>query len=227
MSVWFCIPSARPASEADQVLALWQNQGYKIALWRDGAQDPPLHDLLMTGAYTGYSRAVNALVKEVLRHDSSCDWTVTGGDDTEPDPGKTAAVIASECTGHFGGTFGVMQPTGDPWADHSIERICGSPWMGRDFCQRAYRGNGPMWPEYFHMFNDEEMQHVALKLGILWQRRDLTHFHHHWIRECGREPEFLKRANSRQNWDSMKAIFTARKAAGFPGHEPVNEEEAA
>lgn len=227
MSVWFCVPSARPRAEADAALAKWRAQGYRIALWRDSDQDVPLCDLLLTGPYPGYSQAVNALVREVLRRDPRCEWTVTGGDDIDPDPHNTAEQIAVECTAHFGGTFGIMQPTGDSWADYSIRRICGSPWMGREFCERAYGGNGPMWHEYFHMFNDEEMQHVALRLKCLWQRDDLTHLHHHWQRESDqvvrgkREPAFLKRANSRENWEAMGAIFRARLKAGFPGHEPA------
>lgn len=36
MSVWFCIPSARPAVEAEPVLAKWRTMGYKIALLRQG-----------------------------------------------------------------------------------------------------------------------------------------------------------------------------------------------
>jgi hypothetical protein len=86
-----------------------------------------------------------------------------------------AKQIAKECTAHFGGTFGVMQPTGDRWANGSIDRICGSPWLGREFCTRMYHGKGPMYGGYLHMFGDEELQHVATRLGVLWQRRDLTH----------------------------------------------------
>lgn len=136
----------------------------------------------------------------------------------------------------FGGTFGVMQPTGDRWGDDAasrkrfgedrgayIDRVAGSAWIGREFVRRTYGGNGPMWPEYFHMFNDEELQQVAEKLGVFWQRRDLTHFHQHCQREevigqgHGPRPEFLEKAYSRENWNAMKAIYESRKAAGFPG----------
>ncbi len=260
MSVWFCIPSARPVREANAVLSLWRERGYKIALWRDsvvtarseqvagcalrthwgyGSEDVPLCDFLLIGAYPGYALAVNALAHEVLKRDPQCDWVVTGGDDIEPDPHKSAEEIALECSTHFDlhlgeknpdprwKTWGVMQPTGDRWADGSIDRICGSPWLGRAFCERAYGGNGPLWHEYFHMFVDEELQAVAIKLGCLWQRRDLTHMHRHWQRAgagVSREaevPKHLEQVTSAAHWAQSMRIFEFRRAAGFPGHEPL------
>jgi len=121
-----------------------------------------------------------------------------------------------------------MQPTGDRWAEGQwgfqnapIDRVAGSAWIGREFALRAYGGDGPLWPEYRHMFPDEELQCVAEKLGVFWQRRDLTQFHNHWGRNgnAADMPTFLAEANSREHWDKYKALFEARKAAGFPGHE--------
>lgn len=246
MSVWLCTPSARPDGGT---AAKWREKGYKIALWRDRGEDLANINLLLTGAYPGHAAATNALCQEVLKLDSKAEWLVNAGDDTDPDPLASPKEIAETCSAYFGGreayktldifasdtrktsTFGVMQPTGDPWAGHSIEKICGSPWIGREFCERAYGGNGPLWPEYFHMFDDEELQCVAQKLGVLWQRRDLTHLHHHWQRQDERvvrnvkAPEFLARANSRENWDLMGALFRRRQAAGFPGHEPLSAKD--
>lgn len=133
-------------------------------------------------------------------------------------------------------TFGVMQPTGDRWGDDGvggypkgsayIDRICGSPWMGREFCERMYSGTGPLYAGYHHMFADEELQNVAIKLGVLWQRRDLTQKHCHWgrrpdaqMKDC---PDFLLPVNSPKHWSESKALFGARKAAGFAGHEPLD-----
>ena len=136
-------------------------------------------------------------------------------------------------------TFGVMQPTGDRWGDTPqsrqrfgedrgaySDRVCGSAWIGREFARRVNQGRGPLWPEYFHMFVDEHLQCVAEKLGVLWQRRDLTHLHRHWGRGPDanpnqmqnadtRMPEFLKRANSAAEWDRARAIFQKHKEAGF------------
>ena len=92
-------------------------------------------------------------------------------------------------------TFGVMQPTGDRWGDNEssraafgenrgaeIDRIAGSPWMGREWCERAYLGNGPMPDFYHHLYIDEELQEVATRLGVFWQCRDLTQYHNHPVR---------------------------------------------
>jgi hypothetical protein len=130
--------------------------------------------------------------------------------------------------------FGVMQPTGDRWGENEpwarqqfpnapayIDRICGSPWMGRELCRRMYQGNGPLFEGYQHMYVDEELQCVAQSLGVLWQRRDLIHYHDHWGRTEGSAPEHLAEATSAAHWDRSRAIFNRRKAEGFPGHEPI------
>ena len=248
MSVWATFPAARP--EAESTVPLWIKAGYRVALWRDPGAQPINADLIITAPYPGHSVSNNKLIKLVLDSDSTCNWCVSAGDDVEPDACHPPAEIAEQCEGYFARrnerkyefnpcTFGVMQPTGDRWLeDHyraqfpdepaHIDRICGSPWLGREFCQRINQGCGPWWPEYFHMFNDEEMQAVAKRLGILWQRRDLIHLHRHWARHIDGSmaavpemPEFLAHANSPANWNAMKAIFDARKAAGFPGSEPL------
>lgn len=255
MSVWLTIPSARPPAEAERCLSKWRAQGYKIALWRD---KPHIDDaafiantaLLMHGEYPGYAQAVNRLIAKVMKHYPGAEWFIAAGDDTEPDMNHTAEEIARQCGEHFEqmvhrshdavmdcpvelwktGTFGVMQPTGDRFAEGSIDRIAGSAWLGREFCRRINQGKGPLWPEYVHNFVDEELQNVAIKYGIFWQRRDLIHLHRHFMRESDKltspavkreTPEHLKAAFSPEGWGPYKAIFDRRKAQGFPGSEPI------
>lgn len=255
MSVWFAIPSARPSYEATKCLEAWRALGYKIAIWVDAccqldwAHDRPYDRIQCRATYPGYAHAVNSLVKEILENEPAAEWIVTGGDDTLPDPKRRANEIAAECSDHFEKlwmpeaegyslrpTFGVMQPTGDRFAGGHIDRICGSPWMGREFCLRVNAGQGPLWSEYTHMFVDEELQHVATKLGVLWQRRDLVHLHRHFTRVSDaldsnaaprQAPEFLREANSPAHWAKYDALFKSRRAAGFPGHEPLPVEVAA
>jgi hypothetical protein len=138
---------------------------------------------------------------------------------------KPQALWSSELARIYS-TFGVMQPTGDLklWPGSAIDKFAGSPWMGREFCKRMYGGNGPMFDGYHHMFSDEELQEVAVKLGVFWQRPDLIHKHMHWGRPGVSRagiPDFLRNVNSPAHWNESKALFTARKAAGFPGHEPL------
>ncbi len=219
--------------------------------------DGPVADLLIAAErYPGYAVAANTLIAEILIKDKDAEFIVCAGDDIEPDPHHTAEEIAQECSDHFvealnrevnrrfglsepffrepvgARTFGVMQPTGDRWGDAQgpyIDRVAGSPWIGREFARRMYQGQGPYWPEYRHQFVDEELQAVAIKMGVFWQRPDLTQHHAHWGRARAGErmapsermPAFLAEANSADHWRKYKGIFEARKAAGFPGHEPI------
>ncbi len=142
---------------------------------------------------------------------------------------------------HAAETFGVMQPTGDRWGDDHqsrlmygehrgayIDRIAGSPWMGREWCKRAYQGNGPMWGGYKHMYADEDLKEVAEKFGVYWARRDLIQLHRHWGRKPAAEfatmldcPDFMQPYNTPQHWHESKKLFDERKAAGWPGSEPL------
>ncbi len=243
MSVWLAVPSKRPTDEAERCLGKWRGQGYRLAIFADGkgAQSPKCNLRIWQPTYPGYAVAVNELCQYILERDSQAEWIVAAGDDTLPDPNHSAEEIARTCCWHFSleayksgdphvvaNTFGVMQPTGDPWADSHgriIERIAGSPWIGREFARRMYGGAGPYWYEYRHCFVDEELQCVAQKLGVFWQRPDLTHMHHNWARaHAGRPqdmPDFLRDANSPEHWAKYSAIFKERKSAGFPGHEPI------
>lgn len=129
----------------------------------------------------------------------------------------------------YGSTFGVMQPTGDRYANGQIDRICGSAWIGREFARRVNQGRGPLWPEYTHMFVDEELQEVAKKYGVLWQRPDLTQLHIQYCRESaaidsgaveGRHPEHISHDGyTPEHWVKYQRLFLERRMAGFPGSE--------
>jgi hypothetical protein len=230
MSVWYAIPSKRPVSDVTRCLSAWKERGYQTGVWRDHGDELVWGDMVLDGAYPGYAASVNGLCREIISIDCNAEWIVTGGDDVFPDETLRAEEIGAQCSAHFGGTFGVMQPTGDRWGEahppHDgtaySDRVCGSPWMGREFCERMYGGNGPMHDAYTHMGVDEELQAVASLLGVLWQRRELIHQHEHWGRQPGgRAPEFLRDANSPAHWNRYKAIFEGRRSLGFPGHEPL------
>lgn len=248
MSVWFVCPSKRP--RADSTLQAWRDRGYKVAVLREPKDGEADADVVMPVThYLGWACSVNFLAKWVFTEFPDVLWIVTGGDDYLPDPNHTPEEIAEECCAHFaevtlsrigtpadrGYTFGVMQPTGDRWGEMPkhprpemrtalIDRICGSPWLGREFCRRINQGVGPLWPEYHHMYADEELKHVAEKLGVLWQRRDLVQQHNHWGRPRGMKedmPAWAAAINSPEEWNTSGALFRRRQAAGFPGSEPL------
>jgi hypothetical protein len=224
---WLCIPSAR--DEESSTVKLWRRQGYGVALFRDADAPAAFADLIVSGQYPGYACAVNRLSAVVLERDPRCSFVIAAGDDIQPDLNFTPDRIANECEEYFAGTFGVMQPVADRYGENEmhmgargsayVDRVCGSAWIGREFARRVNRGRGPLWPEYFHMGVDEELQAVATKLGVLWQRRDLIQYHQHWARKREKMPDFLKKANSGAEWDKYKKLFADRQKAGFPGSE--------
>jgi hypothetical protein len=246
VSVWFCIPSIRPPAEATACLDKWRGMGYKTAVLRQG--EPVEADLVIpTGEYLGWPRSTNILCREVFLRDRQAFWCVGGGDDYFPDSSKTAEVLSREHTTYYSRryeippfhprtTFGVVQFTGDRWGDSEstrqtfgqdrgaeIDRICGSPWMGREWCERSYLGNGPMWDGYHHLYADEELCEVAKAQGVLWQRRDLTQYHNHPCRTEGYgayAKGHLAPLYEKEAWNRERAIFEGRKAKGFPGSEP-------
>ena len=239
MTVFVCTPSARPIPEVQAWAAKWLSMGYQIAIQRDpgagDSRDFPNCKVIVRN-YAGWAESVNYLTRLVLRNHTDCDWCVAAGDDTLPDPNKRAEDIAFECIDHFidphpggekSGMFGVMQPTGDDWQDHRgriIERIAGSPWLGRQWCLRANCGDGPLYPGFFHMFADELLQEHAKQLGIFWQRPDLNQYHAHWARpraDIRDMPAFLKQANSPEEWKRSKAIFESLKAVNFAVCAPL------
>lgn len=219
MSVYYCIPSKKPTAAAQECVDKWRARGYRVALWRDSGDAPVDCDLLLVGAYPGYAAAVNALCLEVLEGWPEVEWLVTGGDDIEPDQYHSPEEIARECSEHFHGTFGVMQPTKD---GRGIETICGSPWMGAEFCRRMYGGNGPLFAGYHHNFVDNELQEVAVRMGVLWQRPDLCQKHNNWMWTTKVRPAFLDKAYSQPEWDKAQGLFFSRRAQNFPGHEPLS-----
>lgn len=243
MSVWIVCPSARPVDQVAKWVAAWRERGYRMAIWRDtgdNIRDAQIDAHVFIGEYPGYAKAVNSIVLAMIDVDPTAEWFIAAGDDVYPDPNHTADEIARQCVAHFygrgpsgsaDGTFGVMQPTGDRYGEQPnappgalkgayIDRVAGSAWIGREFARRVNRGNGPLWPEYFHMFVDQELQEVATNLGVFWQRRELTHHHEHWARARARSsdcPPFLEKANA--GYREAEAIFYRRKAMGFPGSD--------
>jgi len=229
MSVWFCIPSARTVEQSAPVFAAWHKMGYKIAIVTDDEAPRDVDLQVVCDSYPGYANSVNYLAKRVLAENLDCDWIVCGGDDTYPDPNVMADEIADQCNQHFGrlsggSTFGVMQPTGHRWGNGSrayIDRICGSPWLGREWCLRAHQGNGPMHHGFFHMHVDEALQELAVRLGVLWQRPDLTHFHEHWMLKGQPMPKFLERANSREHWNESSGLLQRLRDSEFRECMPI------
>lgn len=219
MSVWFAIPSALPAAQCNAALRRWSERGYRTAVYRDPGEAAGVEaHLVLEAPYAGYAQAVNRLCRIILDGWPKTEWIVTGGDDVVPVPDVSPDAIASECTRHFGGTFGVMEPTGDGSENH--RRCAVAPWLGAEWCRRMYGGEGPYWPGWFHFWVDAELHDVASMLGAYWERPDLCQLHKHWTLTPGTtRPAYLTAAAARNEADHQ--VYLRRKAGGFPGHEPT------
>jgi len=183
---------------------------------------------MLEHAWDGYPKAVNRLCREVLKQWPETLVCVTGGDDIEPDPEYSPEEIQQwfleracdgcfyEFDGHEHKTYGVMQPTGDPWADSQgriIERIAGSPWMGRAWILESCGGNGPILEEFHHYYEDEWLQRAAQMQGVFWPNPLVTQKHNHWTKNGGERPAFLHKAQAK--WQQDKATFEACVARNF------------
>lgn len=115
-------------------------------------------------------------------------------------------------------TMPFMQPTGD---SHGCERICGSPWLGREFRDRINQGRGPFWPAYNHYVCDRDLKLVAERLNVLWQRPELIQRHNHWSWSGAKRPDHMRKHRAKHFED--RELFTSRERSGFPGHEPILE----
>ena len=225
MSVWAVGPSIRPGGGT---LRKWAKAGYRVAVMRQGEPLDFTHHQVIVDRYHGWAASINRLIAEIMAFDREAEWFVCANDDTLPDESLPPEWIASECLNHFtweAGTlnrsFGVMQPTGDLklWPNSRIDRFAGSAWIGRSFAKRAYGGKGPLFP-YPHCYADEELMQVAQKLGVFWQRPDLTHKHLHFMRGSEPKPEWWD-ATAGADYHNSRALFEERKRLGFPGHEPI------
>ncbi len=222
--VWVCIPTACK-EHVPSTIQKWRNQGYRLALLVDEAtvDDDRIYfrevpDLVIRSrVYPGVWRAWNALAKAVMA--IGADVAVLAGDDMDPDPNLAAQEIARQYLERFPSGWGIMQPTGDRQGDiidgrWNSQRICGSPWIGREWVAKAYGGNGPVNGEYAAFYADEELQLVAERAKLLWQRNDLCQFHRHWSWGHLKRQDYHER--NQKIWDTDMALFNVRKARGFP-----------
>jgi hypothetical protein len=222
VSVWYAIPSARPANKAQPVLDQWRRMGYRVAVQRDLGAPCLNADYCVHRVYQFYGESVNYLCRLIVESDPDALAVVTGGDDIYPDPGANPAQVAAKLVQRTGGTLWVMQPTGDRWpVDQfgvaSVEKVCVSPWLGREWILRAYRGQGPYPKCYYHYFADEELFEVARNLSCLILEPTLCQYHAHWMRHGEQRPTHLEQAGAL--WQRDQALFVERKQQGFPGHE--------
>jgi hypothetical protein len=222
VSVWYVTPSCRPKEEALPCFEAWLDMGYRVMVIRQGPKLPSQAiTQISTQTYMGLPSSVNLLSRWVLAWDPKVDWIVHGGDDYWPDPKHRASWISDLCWNLCNSSFCVMQPTGDRFGGGYIDKAAASAWMGREWCRRMYRGEGPMHQGYFHYFADTELQDLATKLGVFYQRRDIIQEHKHWTREAAAKmPRHLEIPNQHLTRD--ETLYRLRRDSNFPNHQPID-----
>jgi hypothetical protein len=212
IETWVVMPTAC-AEHVPATVQRWKAKGYNVALFCDRGKQVDGADLIVTGTYRGVWNACNDASYAAL--EAGAEVCLFAGDDMDPDPNHTAEEIAAQYLVRFPDGYGLMQPCGDRQGDAIAQRICGSAWFGREWIRGAYEGRGPTNASYRHFFGDEELALVGEQLGVLWWRPDLTQFHHHW--SWGHLPKQPYHTRNQQWWYQDRALFDARRAAGFPG----------
>jgi hypothetical protein len=214
MKAWYAVPSARLVKEAQRCFDAWREMGFAVAATRK-LPDLRLDMLLCLPTYSGLWNHTNILAKQIIDDDPECQVIASGGDDCWPDPTKRADEIVDEFVEHFGGTLGVMVTKG-PTPGH--DRCAWAPFLGREWCERAFEGRGPTEPAFWHNFGDAYLYEVAERLGLLWERNDLEVAHHKWNLQSPRQrpPHLLV---PRAMWAADNARYQQLVADSYPGSE--------
>ncbi len=209
MAVFLAIPSALPADRCNANLLIWRTRGYKLAIFRDIGDEPVNAELQVFAPYLGYPHAANLLCRAVFAAFEDVNFCVNAGDDMTP-ADIPADEIERAALAHFGGTMGVLQPTGDPFGmdrfgRSAAERICGSPWLGRDFVASR---NGRVFSEsYRHFFADEQLYDELIGTPLLWQNKSLEQRHNHYHRTHESAPAHMSALRTRDLWNHDQAVY--------------------
>lgn len=207
-NVCVVFPTANLA-RAQRAEAAWRDRRYAVRV----GVDPEFGN-----RYPGYFVAVNEMIRKAAAI-YDYEIIVAAADDLFPDQTHTADDILAMFRERFPDGYGVLQPCGDDLPGTTA--LCGSPWFGRAWCERAYGGMGPFYAGYRHFFGDEELLYAASAQNAVWQCPDLTQFHDHWIRKGGPPKTDYQTRNDR-HWEHDKWLYEARKAAGWPGSAPCS-----
>jgi len=217
LNCWVVFPSAI-TTRANAAVDAWAAQGYHTLVYQDMGAQPCVADVVRFGNFPGYYKIINHLVEDALCE--GADVITCAGDDMLPDPQATAQDIGQYYLKVFPRGEGVLQACGDRQGMDSrgvpaAERICGSPTFGREWIFRSYEGRGPLWSGYHSFYADEDLKEVAEKLGLLCMARQFTFLHKHWSWGHMSRQSYQQR-NSDSYWDKDAALFSSRKASGFP-----------
>jgi len=211
LSIWVAFPSCNP-ERASQVRDAWHIRGYSVAIASENEDCLRyVEHGILEKEYQGYWKTSNRLCKELVER--GADIVVVGADDIYSDLRLSAQDIGEQFTKRFPDFFGVMQPTGDDL--QGTDKICGSPWIGKEFINQAYGGKGPYLDEFFQFYGDELMFEETKLACLLWQNPEIVQRHEHWTRKGGPNKLGYQERNSNRWWNHDREIFMKLKESGF------------
>lgn len=211
--IWAAFPSGNSEAAAICVKA-WQDAGYKVAVLIDDEQaDVPCDLLYQTDSYGGTAASFKILVNEMLGEGARLMALIN--DDFFPTFNASAENVANRYACHFPDGCGALQPTGDWYA--ALSWCCPSPVVDAEFAKRFNGGMGVFWPEYYHLYCDQEFRDVTRRIGCLVETDMIGFEHRHRTRGHADQLPAEKRQKIVARHDADKALFLSRQAAGFPG----------
>lgn len=137
------------------------------------------------------------------------DIIVQVADDIEPPLGWDSSIAELKCE-HDGN-----------WWDHDhavhINDGFGQRMTHAVISRKRYLRYGYFYyPGYKSMFNDTELEEVAVRDGVVIDGRHITIQHHHYSNKHRGQDEVDKLHGGAARWKHGEELFNRRKAAGFP-----------
>lgn len=213
---WVVFPAGNPV--AGQVCAnLWKHAGWRVGVQTDPGEPIVLCDLPISVPFVSVAATFNNFARQLLQRGAR--GIIYGNDDEFPGFGADVENFSAAFLVRFPDTFGVAQPT--RCATPDITDGAPYPLVGAEFARRINGGRGAFREEYGHYFDDREVHDVAERLGCFATLPDIEikHLHHSYG-----YPDMLPkqaRQRARSCHTAARKLYDERKAAGFPGHEPI------
>ncbi|TVQ31336.1 MAG: hypothetical protein EA376_09500 [Phycisphaeraceae bacterium] len=215
--VWLAVASDRP-EVCRLVLPAWRERGYRVALLKIGSGwEAPADRSAACERRPGWAAAINRLGRTLIPKDAGA--VVAGADWLTPDPDLEAARLATEMLDRFPDGFGVMLPGGADGAG-----VVRGVWLGRGWIDRMYAGAGGLFDGHHGVAAEQEAVALATEMGVLWRREDVKQVRHP---ELGAGEVMAPVCAETEELHALDApLHEARRAAGYPGHEPIEADDA-
>lgn len=211
-NLWTIFPSGN-SEQATICARAWRDAGYRVAVLIDAGQPAVECDqLFIEPEYRGTAAAFNRMMREI-----DADAFLCVNDDVFPGEGADAATFSQVFSERFPDGFGVMQAAGSWYA--ALAWCAPYPLIGREFIRRTYGGTGCWHEGYYHLYPDQELRDVAIRLNAYAEAKDVCIEHRHKSLGFADTLPPEKRAKNEARAAHDANLYAMREAANFPGHQ--------